>query len=678
MLQSILTTEAGAPVIAAFCAVSAALLVVLTLIVRHIAKNTEQARPSDSEPKSPASDETAVQLVSDMLRVMPFAIVITQTDGTIRTAYNCADFPLPANPVGMSVFDLFPKEMINAVKLRKAYKTTSSGRSQHLNNLTTKWGDKYLCCDMTVAPLGLADEPYGTIIILRDTTERWSLNRKLVESRDFLRDIIYGSPSSVCVFSKNGDAIMVNDAYLKMLRTERAEIIGRYNIFEDAIYKECGLFPEVQHAFAGNVVALPAIKFNTTGAGHGSGSDTITAQGLLFPLFGPHGAVSNVIVMLNDVTRLKHAETEVMFLSEYNKRIIESMGAGVRVIDRNLHVKYSNDFMRDSIEESPSKHCYDFMDRKQPCENCVVREAIDLDVLIQREYTAENGKIFSYIAAPLTERDGSKCAVTVIRDITENRHLEQQMLQQEKLSTLGILAGGIAHEINNPLGIISMYAQMLADDLENTDQARKHIEVINRNVGNCRKIIQGLLTFARKQPLHKESIDINSCVSEAVAMCRHLIKKSGVELIERLDDRPLPLSGDPVQLQQVFINLLTNAAHAMSDGGTLTIATGKRIMRDGKTRIFAEFRDTGTGMSAEVLEKAFDPFFTTKESGEGTGLGLAVSLSIIEVHEGEIAAQSTPGEGSVFCVLLPALSKPAAKTEEKFPTLIKNSPNQAN
>ncbi|MFH1551076.1 MAG: histidine kinase dimerization/phospho-acceptor domain-containing protein, partial [Planctomycetota bacterium] len=520
-----------------------------------------QPAPQDNDHAS------AAHLLADILRAMPCAMLITDREGAVQVCYNCESFAAVDNPVGHRVAEVFPPDMLNAVKLRKTIEAVLTGQTRRLDNLTVPGGG-HICYDLVAAPLGPADALYGTILVLEDATARWELNRKLAESRDFLKNIIYRSPSSMCVFGKDGAAIMANDAYLELFRAERAAVVGHYNIFKDAAYKERGFFPDIQKAFAGSVVALPPATINLPAAGYAvsKGGQSVTIQGVLLPLFGPGGDVSNVIMIHQDLTDLTRAETEVRYLSEYNRRILDSMGAGVRVIDAGLGVEYSNDYMRDSIEKKSSGRCYDFLGGDGPCEPCVVNRAITEGRVVQQEYTAADGRVFSYVAAPITGRDGKTCAVSVIRDTTENRRLQQQMLQQEKLSTLGMLAGGIAHEINNPLGVIAMYSQMLGECRDNPEEMGKHIDVINRNVENCRNIIQGLLTFARKQPLRKQPIDINACVRDAVALCRRLVRKTDIALNEELDENGLPLLGDAIQLQQVFVNLITNAVQAMPDG----------------------------------------------------------------------------------------------------------------
>ncbi|MFH1550431.1 MAG: ATP-binding protein, partial [Planctomycetota bacterium] len=138
---------------------------------------------------------------------------------------------------------------------------------------------------------------------------------------------------------------------------------------------------------------------------------------------------------------------------------------------------------------------------------------------------------------------------------------------------------------------------------------------------------------------------------------RRLVRKTDIALNEELDENGLPLLGDAIQLQQVFVNLITNAVQAMPDGGALGVRTEKRLDRSGRALVAVEIRDNGVGMTPDVLDKAFDPFFSTKPLGEGTGLGLAVSRSIVESHDGEITAESSEGGGTVFTVLMPALQE---------------------
>lgn len=223
---------------------------------------------------------------------------------------------------------------------------------------------------------------------------------------------------------------------------------------------------------------------------------------------------------------------------------------------------------------------------------------------------------------------------------------QKQLIQSEKMASLGQLSAGVAHEINNPLANISLNAQMLLQDVED-EKVKSRLTKIEDNVDRATKIVKSLLEFSRTPEFHPSYTDINSLLTKTLDILKHEVKR--VEVVEKFD-RELPEAPvDPNQIQQVFINIITNATQAMPDGGTLTLRTGQ--VGD---IVEIEITDTGEGISQENLIRVFDPFFTTKKVGKGTGLGLSISYRIVEKHGGYIEVKSEIGKGTSFIIKLPA------------------------
>jgi signal transduction histidine kinase len=235
---------------------------------------------------------------------------------------------------------------------------------------------------------------------------------------------------------------------------------------------------------------------------------------------------------------------------------------------------------------------------------------------------------------------------TMVKNLEET---QRQLIQSEKLASLGQLAAGVAHEINNPLANISLNAQMLSEDAKEDATTRK-LKVIEDNVGKAARIVRNLLDFSRAPEFRPESVDVNVLLSKTLDILKHETKN--IEVIKDFGS-PLPeIIADPVQLQQVFTNIITNACQAMPTGGKLTIAT--RSMGN----VFeVSFADTGHGIPKEHIRKIFDPFFTTRKIGKGTGLGLSICYRIIERHNGRIDVESEVGKGSTFTIKLPIESR---------------------
>ena len=221
----------------------------------------------------------------------------------------------------------------------------------------------------------------------------------------------------------------------------------------------------------------------------------------------------------------------------------------------------------------------------------------------------------------------------------------RQLLHAERLATIGTLASGVAHEINNPATSILLDAERILEENPDDSEVRGIAEGIVKQVERIRRITRNLLLFSRQSGFEPREVDLNRVIEDALEMLRPKLKKVKVE--KRLDNLP-PIYGDPAQLQQVFVNLILNAAQAMPDGGRLILET-----KAGSGEVITRVSDTGVGIPGEHLNRIFNPFFTTKRPGEGTGLGLSICLGIVERHKGKIEVESRVGEGTTFTLRLP-------------------------
>jgi PAS domain S-box-containing protein len=268
---------------------------------------------------------------------------------------------------------------------------------------------------------------------------------------------------------------------------------------------------------------------------------------------------------------------------------------------------------------------------------------------------------------PIRTEGGETGAVLCIaRDVTENKNLQRQLVNAEKLASLGTLAAGVAHEINNPLGVILGFCELLLHKAEPGSQQFEDLKTIERQGLLCKETVENLLSFARAENQPMAQADVNRCIEAIVKIMRHLLAKKQVELNVQLADPLPPARADTRQLQQVFLNLITNAMAAMEAGGSLTI---RSLLERNPRRVVVQFQDTGSGIPPEHMDRIFEPFFTTKPEGQGTGLGLFVSYGIVSSFGGTIECASAPAtalgkqRGTTFTVKLPTGSKEeSAKT----------------
>jgi signal transduction histidine kinase len=236
----------------------------------------------------------------------------------------------------------------------------------------------------------------------------------------------------------------------------------------------------------------------------------------------------------------------------------------------------------------------------------------------------------------------------------EETHL--QLVNSEKMASLGKLAAGIAHEINNPLGGILIYSSLMMEELRGADSTKQDLEKIVQEATRCKDIVKSLLEFSRQTEPKMEPIDINKAITDGLFFLEHQALFLNIDIAKNLAPVLPGVRGNAGQLKQVFMNIIVNAAEAMHGSGTLTITT--TLSQDQKA-VWVDFVDTGEGIPRENLSRIFDPFFTTKELGKGTGLGLSTSYGIIDAHGGRIDVKSQVGKGTTFRIELPVPSEDA-------------------
>ncbi|MCC7124737.1 MAG: PAS domain S-box protein [Acidobacteria bacterium] len=237
-------------------------------------------------------------------------------------------------------------------------------------------------------------------------------------------------------------------------------------------------------------------------------------------------------------------------------------------------------------------------------------------------------------------------SIVIFEDMTERTQLEEQLRISEKMASLGVLAAGVAHEVNTPLTGISSYTQMLLEQADPEDPRTAVLEKIEKQTFRAARIVNGLLHLSRSNAAdvsERTLVDVNAVIGDVVALLEHQFEKGRVRIRKELIDGPAMVIGFEFKLQQVFLNLFLNARDAMASGGWLTIAT--RLEGD---EVVAEVSDTGAGISPEHLDRIYDPFFTTKPIGHGTGLGLSITYGIVREHDASIQCQSAPGQGTRF------------------------------
>ncbi len=295
--------------------------------------------------------------------------------------------------------------------------------------------------------------------------------------------------------------------------------------------------------------------------------------------------------------------------------------------------------------------------------------------------TKDGIKIIARISMSIIKDDAGQISgyQGIIRDVTERKRLERQLLQSQKMESVGILAGGVAHDFNNLLTAISGYGQILLESIpENDELSQESITHVLKAADRAAELTRGLLAFSRKQLISPKSVHIDSLISDTSKLIQRIIGED-IEFSTKFSGKKLLVKADPGQMEQVLMNLATNARDAMPHGGRLSVTTRQVVVKDGSETLYdlpspgkyalITVADTGMGIDKRTLESIFEPFYTTKEVGKGTGLGLAIVHGIIKQHNGSVLASSEPGKGTTFNIYLPLIESHAIKEESKISML---------
>jgi two-component system, NtrC family, sensor kinase len=361
---------------------------------------------------------------------------------------------------------------------------------------------------------------------------------------------------------------------------------------------------------------------------------------------------------------LEQKAAEYERLKDFNENIVESINVGVLAVDLADRIESWNSQMevmyalprwqaltRPLGEVFPAAFVEEFYRVRQ-------NPGIHNLYKFRLNTPAGESRTVNVAIAPLvTKKFNVIGRLIIMDDITERVELEAQLSQSDKLSSIGLLAAGVAHEVNTPLAVISSYAQMLSKQLQGDPQKSGLMEKITRQTFRASEIVNNLLNFSRTSGTEFAEVDVNRIILDTMALLEHQFKTAKIRVQDELGGHVPPISGNAGRLQQVFLNLFLNARDAMPEGGTLRVASSNG---DGVSVVVA---DTGSGIAQEHIRRIYDPFFTTKASPQhaqqsrGTGLGLSVTYGIIQEHAGKIRVESRPGEGTTFYLDFPLTRK---------------------
>jgi PAS domain S-box-containing protein len=463
--------------------------------------------------------------------------------------------------------------------------------------------------------------------------------------------------------------IAVNSRYLEKVGVEEEEILGRSCREVNLKYYPDQKFPCIDKA------DCPLKRAVETRSGQSAllkfrdvYGEECWEERVLSPILGADGEVDYIIESIRDVTRVKHLEKMYSGVRELIDRVVQTSVSGIIAADRQGRIILMNKAAEDLF--GYSGYGIDNVNIEDYYPPGVAR---DIMRMLRSEEIGEKGKlpitrvtirrkdgteIPAEMTAVIIYEDGREAATAgIFNDLREKLEVERQLkdahaqlIQSEKLASLGRLAAGVAHEINNPLTGILMYASLMREKLEKDHPLEQNLSYIVEDTQRCQEIVRNLLAYSRQSNPSRQYFQLGEVLGESLRLVRDQKLFLHVKVVEDAPAAPVLVNADKNQLCQVVINLIINAVDAMDGNGTLTL----RTLEDRQSRkAILEVSDTGGGIPEENMSKIFDPFFSTKEVGKGTGLGLSMAYGIMEENHGRIYVKETGPEGTTLALELP-------------------------
>ncbi|MBW2623284.1 MAG: PAS domain S-box protein, partial [Deltaproteobacteria bacterium] len=497
----------------------------------------------------------------------------------------------------------------------------------------------------------------GTVGISKDITpqkeqeEKLRLQRiELQETRDYLANILENTEDMIVTTDLDTKIVSFNHGGKIILGYEPDEVIGRS---AEMFYPG----PEERRALIRRVMREGSVSDYETQLSHKDGHP-VDINLTLSQLKDNEGRVIGTVGISKDITRHKTLEKELMQSNWRFRQFIDL--AHDMIVIKDLEGRYlvinprAAELFGMKAEDCVGKTDFELL----PHDLAVILTRKDREAMEKGEYTNleealvinDEKRFFNTVRFPLLDYKGDRMGICAIsREITEQKDLQQAIIQSEKMAAVGKLAASIAHEINNPMTGILTFAEELKSEADPSDPRFEDYETIVREALRCRGIVRDLLDYARLEEPERQSININLIIERSITLVRQQALFHDVKFTLDLGKALPDLEIDPNQMQQVFLNLIINAGEAMDNSGTIFIQS--RITSNQRS-VQATVKDEGHGIPGGNLSRIFDPFYSTKGQ-KGNGLGLSVVQTIIEQHEGNISVASQVGEGTTFSVLLP-------------------------
>ncbi len=581
------------------------------------------------------------------------AILITDASGMITFANNSALvlFGRDVAAGGFRLASLVPEEARAAVD--DAALQALAGHGGHVDTEIVRPGGERRIVSVSLAPVRGAAHVTGIVASLRDATAEARARAAMAAADSRYRSLFESASDAIFTLDAAGVITSANQACEGTCGMPRDAILGRR------------LGALVEPADAATVAGAFAIATGGRAAqfeSHVPRADgTTRLMSFSFSPLGPaQGVAAGVLGIARDVTDARAQAAALERAEARYARLVESAQDGICALDEEGRITSANRAFRRIVRVTRARianlHFADLVPESERGAAWTMFAAAVAGARQRGEvrYVDRHGvaSVVSVSLTPLVEHDRVTGALAIVRDMTEERAILERAARQDKLAALGELVGGVAHEVNSPLTGILAHAQLLQADLDGDTDARRAVDTIVNEARRAARIVAKLLTFVRQNPTERIPTDINQVILDTLDLRRYPLRMQEVQLSVTLAGTLPPVWADPFQLQQVFINLLSNAEQSVvaHNGDERRI----EVVSECRDReIVVSVRDTGAGIAPEHLPHIFNPFYTTKPRGIGTGLGLSISFGIVREHGGVIQAASPPGGGATFSVHLP-------------------------
>ncbi|MEQ8168642.1 MAG: PAS domain S-box protein, partial [Candidatus Eremiobacterota bacterium] len=527
------------------------------------------------------------------------------------------------------------------------------------------------------APMIGSDGIYrGRVWYFRDITERRRVEMELQKESSTLRDFIELNPYSIQLLDRNGFTIKANRSLIKLFG---AVPPSDYTVFDDPVILDKGLQKDLCRVLDGEIVCFPEFHYNVRQLGPDFPDTPLWIRMVAFPILGQDGKVENFALMHENVTERKLAEERLRLFQESVESSFDAIGMSTPDGKHFYQNRAFSDLFGHINEKSPVSVYVDEHTGKEVFNTIMEGGQWSGEVeMYSKDRSILNIFLRAYASKDaeghVTNLVGIHSDITQHKKIEKERHnMELQLLQAQKMESIGRLAGGLAHDFNNMLMVIFFHIGEALAQVSLDNPVYKDLEAINNASRRSANLIRQLLAFARQQTVSPRVIDLNEIVGDMFRMLRRLIGED-IELQWKPSAGLWYVKVDPVQIDQILANLCVNARDSISDTGRITIETGNVTFDDAYCSLHAGYipgdyvmlsvSDTGYGMEKHVVEHIFEPFFTTKEIGKGTGLGLATVYGIVIQNNGFIHVDSEPGKGTIFNIYMPRFSEELMKTSD--------------